>query len=253
MELGENIAISEPAIQAAAFTACFTLIMYMVKTVVEARASWRGGRIERISKLLDAYYWPLCLVLHDLRDVQTVLEGDSEHEQFKETAIKRKVELCKRLRDVMTSGIAMAQPRSLLVAPILACYQQIGFLQLGSDVTSTLSLTHIDVLLSLVRERLRQFQREYNNLTASPVFKSCRSEQDTEPQSTLETLRKLLNRTADRKQEFEHVMNIFNVSSCSADACQVDPNMSKSARSVLSTEFAKAYRRSQILKMEEEV
>ena len=75
---------------------CFSFCLWTVKTIVEARVAWRKQRLERISKLLDEYWWPLLLLLVELRDAQTILENADTAAQasaFRDTALKRKVEL----------------------------------------------------------------------------------------------------------------------------------------------------------------
>ena len=251
MDIGDSIEISEPAIQAAVLGACFSFCLWTVKTIVEARVAWRKQRLERISKLLDEYWWPLLLLLVELRDAQTILENAATPAAaFRDTALKRKVELSKKLADIMTGGIALAQPRSIIIAPMLSAYQQIGFMRLGADPISTLTLTHIEVLLSLVQERLRKYQHEYNAMTEAASFKLCPQKRDEESPGVISALRRVLDRSsgAGKEDEFAELMNIFSVETCGADACTIDANasLSQSARQTLSAEFAKAYRRSRI-------
>lgn len=253
MDIGDNIEISEPAIQAAVLGACFSFCLWTVKTIVEARVAWRKQRLERTSKLLDEYWWPLLLLLVELRDAQTILENADTATQastFKDMALKRKVELSKKLADIMTGGIALAQPRSIIIAPMLSAYQQIGFMRLGADPTHTLTLTHIEVLLSLVQERLKLYQSEYNAMTESASFKLCPQKRDEESPGVINALRRVLDRSTGegKEDDFAELMNIFSVETCGADACTIDANMSlsQSARETLSSEFAKAYRRSRI-------
>lgn len=248
MDTGE-FSITEPAVQAAAFTACFTAIMFFVKSLAEWRRNWRQSRIERISKLLDEYYWPMLLCLSELHDMQCLLE-DAECVDFHEKARMRKIELAEKLETIMTTGVAMAQPRSMLVAPFMAVHQQLSYLRLGADVTHTLPRVHIEVFMALCRERLKQFQREYNRLTLSPVMALRRTlprirSGPPEDPSMVNTIRKTAERALERRErdDFAHILGLFSFDECSGDGCTANDTMSMEARTTLSSQFRDAMRK----------
>ena len=248
--------MTEPAILGAALSACFTAVMFVVKQFAEWHRDWRQRRIERVSKLLDEYYWPMLLVLVELHDMQSLLE-DASSECFHEKAASRKVELAGKLEEIMTTGVAMAQPRSIIVAPMLAVLQQLSYLRIGADVTKTLTLLHIEVLLALCRERLRQFQREYNQLTCSPSMSrrvGCRpaSAKRAEDPNIVGAIRTTAERALERREPeaFGRLLAMFRMRECDSKTCRPDydaeQSMSVSARAALSRQFVKAVRKSRV-------
>ena len=243
--MGE-VSVTEPAIVAAAFTTSFTLVMWILKQAVDVRTKWRTRRIDSLSHLLDKYYWPMLLCLTELRNVQNVIE-DAQLQQFHEAAVLRKLDLARRLDELMTSGVAMSQPRTIVIQPMMSAFQQISFLKIGADPRQTMGGMYIDILLTLCRERLRQLQKEYNDLTAMPKF-PCRQDSVRDDRTIIRSIRDSLQHATNQASDFARAMNIFGMRACDEEGCHPESStsLSQSTRKQLAAEFSKVYRRSSL-------